>query len=81
VVYSFPEWLLRRAVFLSAGWGSLTNVGASLHLSVPRIWEPEGIIRAINEGYSDCVWEKVASRELLPTDVTVYGVGYLAVNS
>lgn len=78
--YSFPPWLLPRAVILSASWGSLRNSGASLHLSVPRIHQPYGIARAINEGKLDYFREKFATGELLPTDVGENGVGYFAVS-
>ena len=80
VVYSFPEWLLGRAVFLSASWGSLTNVGASLYLAVPRVSEPHGVIRVMHQYHPDYFREKVAHRELIPTDILKNGSGYFAVS-
>ncbi|KAK0750894.1 hypothetical protein B0T18DRAFT_58311 [Schizothecium vesticola] len=35
--YMFPPWLLRRGLFVSMAWDSLTNRGASLHLMVPTL--------------------------------------------
>lgn len=80
VVYSFPEWLLGRTVFISASWGSLTNAGASLHLAVPRVSEPRGVFHAIHEYHPDFIREKVSRRELVPTDLMANGHGYLAVS-
>jgi len=79
VAYSFPTWLLGRAILLSASWGSLTNAGASLHITVPRVSEPYYIYRAIHEHYPEYLKEKVAQRQLTPADVTRDGVGYLSV--
>ncbi len=80
VGYSFPAWFLSRAVFLSASWGLLTNAGASLHLTVPRVCEPVGTVRAIIECRIDFFKARLSRRELMPTDLTHRGGGYLAVS-
>lgn len=81
VAYSFPSWLTSRAVHLSASWGSLTDVGASLHLTVPRVCEPFGIWQALE--YDDAKWlqSMVERRVLLPTDISSAGEPYLLVRT
>lgn len=79
--YSFPEWFLARAVSLYVSWGSLTNVGVSLHLTVPRVWEPPEVVSAfIHNCETALLEEKLPKRELMPTDITRGGNGYLDVS-
>lgn len=78
--YTFPTWLLARAVSLSACWGSLTNAGAWLHLVVPRVATPPGIWRAVMHGDLACIRQKIAAKEFLPTDIEATGEGYLSVS-
>ncbi|KAK4223789.1 ankyrin repeat-containing domain protein [Podospora fimiseda] len=35
--YVFPAWLVRRAVSISASWGSLAGHGAKLQIRIPRV--------------------------------------------
>lgn len=79
ISYSFPYWLIGRAILLSANWGSLTNVGVSLYLTVPRISEPAGIFHAALQGNPQFFKDKVSKHELTPTDITTFGNGYLSV--
>ncbi|KAK3391138.1 hypothetical protein B0H63DRAFT_132580 [Podospora didyma] len=78
IYYTFPNWLLGRAISISSDWGCLTNVGASLHVLVPRVIEPLGLWRAVM--YSDFTWlrHKITSKEFMPTDVEVTGEGFLS---
>lgn len=61
--YMFPPWLLRRGLFVSMAWDSLTNRGASLHLMVPTLMDRNfyspGLFRAIRRGDTDWIREKV----------------------
>jgi len=79
--YTFPTWLIARAISISACWGSLTNTGVWLHLVVPRVASPPGIWRAVM--YGDLAWirQKIATKHFLPTDIEVTGEGYLSVGS
>ncbi|KAK1753735.1 hypothetical protein QBC47DRAFT_387034 [Echria macrotheca] len=78
IAYSFPRWLLGRAILVSASWGSLTNVGASLHLAVPRISELYGWKRAFEEYHPGYFRDKILRRELTPVDISSSGFGYLS---
>ncbi len=60
---TFPKWLLATcAVSLSASWGSPTNVGASLYITVPRYTELSWVGPAIQDPdvasseNESCVW-------------------------
>ncbi|KAK0712109.1 ankyrin repeat-containing domain protein [Lasiosphaeris hirsuta] len=78
ISYVFPTWLLGRAVSVSAGWDSLTNMGAWLHLVVPRVTSPPGLWRAVM--YGDLAWlrQKIVSKDFLPTDIEATGEGFLS---
>lgn len=65
---------------LSANWGSLTDVGASLHLYVPRIPHRSiDILGAINASNVEWLRAEISCRELQPTDIDVYGEPFLNV--
>jgi len=72
LIYSFPKWLVNRVLSFSAAWGSMTNAGASLHLKVPRMVDPEMSKRLwVAVGRKDVDWfrEKISAKELLPADI------------
>ncbi len=77
--YSFPRWMIGRAVSLSASWDTLTNTGAHLHLAVPRVNNLPGLPGAVMHRDLEWLKEKVASRQLLPTDIEDNGEGIFSV--
>ncbi|KAK4208229.1 hypothetical protein QBC37DRAFT_453435 [Rhypophila decipiens] len=80
VAYAFPSWLTRRAVQLSAYWGSLTDMGASLHLRVPTVRRATyGMNSILYKEDMAGLREIIATRHLLPTDVSVHGRDFLLI--
>lgn len=81
--YMFPPWLLRRGLFVSMAWDSLTNRGASLHLMVPTLMGRHlysaGVYRAFRTGDIKWIRERVVGSELSPTTVDDSGAGILSV--
>jgi len=70
LVYLFPGWLYGKALDLYLSWKSVTGQGASLHLRMPRaIPNMDSIYWAIMENKVDVVQSRLASREVLPTDI------------
>lgn len=80
IAYRPPRWLLDCTMYLCAGWGSLTNEGASLHLWTPRIPDVESKFEVALET-EDVGWiiERVRTKELLPTDILDTGVSIMTV--
>ncbi|KAM7194421.1 Ankyrin repeat-containing domain protein [Naviculisporaceae sp. PSN 640] len=77
VAYSFPSWLIQRAFQLSADWSSLTNICASLYLTVPRVCEPLTIWLALRQDDVEWLHNAIENRLLLPTDISKDGEPYL----
>jgi hypothetical protein len=81
----FPPWLLRRGLFVSMAWGSLTNRGASLHLMVPTLMSrgfyAPALFRAIRIGDTKWIRERVMESKLSPTTINLQGSGILSVRT
>ncbi|KAM7217587.1 Ankyrin repeat-containing domain protein [Rhypophila decipiens] len=78
LIYLFPAWLFNKALSLKVIWGSLTDRGASLHISVPRILPfDHEIFWAIANSRLDIVQSNLSSRKVLPTDVNPAGSSLL----
>ncbi|KAM7192103.1 Ankyrin repeat-containing domain protein [Rhypophila sp. PSN 637] len=78
VAYAFPSWLTRRAVQFSAYWGSLTDMGASLHLHVPTVCQSmSGLLDILYKEDIAELRERITNRDLLPTDVNEDGWDFL----
>ena len=81
----FPPWLLRRGLFVSMAWDSLTNRGASLHLMVPTLMgrdvSSSGLVIAIMVGDTQWVRDRVTESKLSPTTVSSQGTGILFVRT
>ncbi|KAI0537860.1 ankyrin [Xylaria digitata] len=71
--YTFPHWLVARAVELDISWSSLTGTGSSLHIRVPRVLELHGIWKAIKLGDLRWIRIQLANKSVLPTDVDRWG--------
>lgn len=69
MTYSFPKWLVSRAICATAVWGSLTDAGASLHLRVPRVKDMGNIWAAIVLNRVDLLRDWIARKEVLLTDI------------
>jgi len=78
--YSFPDWLLRRAMSLSTSRVSLTNPGSLLFLTVPRVNDLEGVALAVDRRDFEWLQTKLRQGCMLPTDIFPDGEGYLKVS-
>jgi len=80
VAYSSPDWIFHRALSISAGWNSLTNSGASLHLMLPRMIHLPSLWDAVT--HSDTRWlqQMIVDQQLRPSDVQRTGEGILTVS-
>lgn len=69
--FFLPRWLLSRAILASLTWDcGLSGPGASLHLSVPRVFEFDcGINAGLVTGNITWIQQKMATGALRPTDV------------
>lgn len=69
--FFLPRWLLPRAILASLTWDcGVAGPGASLHLSVPRVFEFDcGINMGLIAGNITVLQQKVAIGALRPTDV------------
>lgn len=83
--YMFPPWALRRGLFVSMAWDSLTNRGASLHLMVPTLMSSDlffpALLRAVRIGDTKWIRERVMESKLSPTTVDDDGTGILVVRT
>lgn len=79
IAYSFPTWLLSRAVSINASWGSLTNAGASLHLKVPRVVDMSTIYWALRDRNWTWLNRLIAESKIQPNDISMTGHSLLAV--
>lgn len=81
----FPPWALRRGLFISMAWDSLTNRGASLHLMVPTLMSSDlffpALLRAVRIGDTKWIRERVMESKLSPTTVDDDGTGILVVRT
>ncbi|KAK0620596.1 tryptophan synthase beta subunit-like PLP-dependent enzyme [Immersiella caudata] len=76
--YSFPTWLLRRALYMSLSCDSLTGAGASLHLRVPRIIpESHNVWAAIRDSDLARLQSLMSRKDAFPTDIDKHGVSLL----
>ncbi|KAK1831294.1 hypothetical protein QBC39DRAFT_351566, partial [Podospora conica] len=80
--YMFPPWLLRRGLFVSMAFDSLTNRGASLHIMVPTLLRRDmysvGLWRAVRMGDTKWVQQRVMESKICPTTVDESGSGILS---
>ena len=78
IQYQFPLWLAARAVFCSLSWRSLTGVGASLWLKVPRIVD----IDLVTILESSDIETRLSTFQVLPTDIdSKFGLNLLTVKA
>lgn len=74
----FPPWALRRGLFVSMAWDSLTNRGASLHLMVPTLMSSDlyfpALLRAMKSGDTKWIRERGMESKLLPQPFTTMGL-------
>jgi len=76
IQYQFPLWIAARAVFCSLSWRSLTGVGASLWLKVPRIVD----IDLLTILQSSDIETRLSTFQVLPTDIeSKFGLNLLTV--
>jgi hypothetical protein len=81
--YMFPQWMLRRAVYLSISWLSVMGDGVSLHLKVPRaIPANHDVWRAIKHNNIIRLQHLFSQKRVFNTDVSESGrplllVGYM----
>jgi len=78
--YSFPSWVIYRALSISACWSSLTNSGASLHLMVPRIIHLPALWGAVIHNDTGWLWQMIMDQQLRPNDIQITGEGILTVS-
>lgn len=72
--YIFPEWLFRKAIYLSATWEALHGSGASLHLRIARVVPYSHMVWTAME--RNAMWQIQAmldSKDILPTDIDTKG--------
>ena len=72
--YIFPEWLFRKAIYLSATWETLYGSGASLHLRIARVIPYSHTVWAAVE--RNATWKiqaMIDSKDILPTDIDAKG--------
>lgn len=78
LVYLFPAWLFSKALHLRVLWGTLTDRGASLHISVPRVLPfDHEIFWAIDNARLDIVQSNLSSRNVFPSDISPGGSSLL----
>jgi hypothetical protein len=79
--YLFPRWMLQRGLSVSLSWGSIAgSSGASLHYTVPRIIaDDHPVWNAIAMDKKDWLQNKLAAKEVLPTDIDCDGQSLLMV--
>ncbi|KAM7196548.1 Ankyrin repeat-containing domain protein [Rhypophila sp. PSN 637] len=78
LIYLFPAWLFNKALSLRVLWGSLTDCGASLHISVPRMLPfDHEIYWAIDNSRLDIVQSNLSSRKVFLNDVDPNGSSLL----
>jgi hypothetical protein len=73
--------MLQRGFSVSLSWGSIAgSSGASLHYTVPRIiGEDHPVWNAIAMDRKDWLQNKLAEKEVLPTDIACDGESLLMV--
>jgi hypothetical protein len=73
--------MLQRGVSVSLSWGSIAGgPGASLHYTVPRIiGDDHPVWEAIEFDNKDWLQNKLAAKEVLPTDIDYVGESLLMV--
>ncbi|KAH6885408.1 ankyrin repeat-containing domain protein [Thelonectria olida] len=73
--YHLPTWLFSRAILFSASWSSLTGVGASLHLKLPRtIPSCDPIWEALRRADINRIRQRFATKLNSPTDISSDGM-------
>jgi len=79
--YSLPSWLILRAVVFSVSWSTMTNLGASLHLKVPRIIQArDPIWEILRCGDVHRIRQRFIARQNSPTDILANGVSLFLVS-
>ncbi|KAI9795746.1 MAG: hypothetical protein M1833_006839 [Piccolia ochrophora] len=74
----FPRWLLQKALSLNLSWKSVTGVGASLHIEIPRIIpRSHAGWTAIRSRNIEHLQNLISSKALFPTDIDDSGQSLL----
>ncbi|KAL0769303.1 hypothetical protein CaCOL14_008611 [Colletotrichum acutatum] len=79
MIYIFPQWLLLRALFVAASRDSLTGIGSSIHLRIPRLIPREQMISIVYNFDIDWVKRGIINSTVLPTDVDEDGNSLLMI--
>lgn len=79
MIYIFPQWLLLRALFVAASRDSLTGIGSSIHLRVPRLVPREQMISIVYNFDLEWIKRGIINSTVLPTDVDEDGNSLLMV--
>ncbi|KAK2776808.1 hypothetical protein CKAH01_03300 [Colletotrichum kahawae] len=80
LIYVFPKWFVSRAVFLTTSWGSLTGLGSSLYLQVPRVVPSVQMLSAVYNSDIDWIKRGISNSTVLPTDVDETGNSLLMIS-
>jgi len=64
--YHPPQWLAARTILVSLTWGTLTDMGASLWIRVPRIVDLPLLFEALESNNGE---EYISAMGILPADV------------
>jgi hypothetical protein len=73
--FFLPKWILNRAIEISVSWGSMTGLGADLHISFPRVIRDGDIAwHYISNNNMAGICRMISNGEIFPTDIgNTYG--------
>ncbi|KAK1635171.1 ankyrin repeat-containing domain protein, partial [Colletotrichum phormii] len=80
MIYIFPRWLLLRALFVAASRESLTGVGSSIRLRMPRLIPRDVMISSVYHSDIDWIKRGIINSTVLPTDVDEDGNSLLMIS-
>ncbi|KXH40335.1 hypothetical protein CNYM01_09109 [Colletotrichum nymphaeae SA-01] len=80
MIYIFPQWFLLRALFVAASRDSLTGIGSSIHLRIPRIIPRDQMISIVYNFDIDWIKRGIINSTVLPTDVDEDGNSLLMIS-
>lgn len=78
--YRFPSWMIARAICVYVSSRSLIDLGASMHLKIPRVNNSPNLTLALY--YDDIDWLKqnISQKKLFMTDIFESGESVLSVS-
>ncbi|KAK1713078.1 ankyrin repeat-containing domain protein [Colletotrichum lupini] len=80
MIYIFPQWFLLRALFVAASRDSLTGIGSSIHLRIPRIIPRDQMISIVYNFDIDWIKRGIINSTVLPTDIDEDGNSLLMIS-